>query len=70
MRKEVRPNRVPVYKHEDDVYRGYFKNEEEFKKAMSKAAILENKGLKNRAWRVRLNLMVIFTCIVFLVVAY
>lgn len=56
MRKEVRPNRVPVYKHEDNVYRGYFKNEEAFKEAMSKAAILENKGLKNRAWRIRLNL--------------
>lgn len=50
------PNRAAVYRHPDEVYRGYFRTEQEYKLAMEKAEILEKKGLKNRAWRIRLNL--------------
>lgn len=56
MRKEVRPNRTAVYKFDRVEYRRYFKSEEEYTDAMEKADALERKGLRNRAWRVRLNL--------------
>jgi len=50
------PNRARVYKFSHPEYRRYFVTEEEYILAMEKADTLESKGLKNRAWRVRLNL--------------
>ena len=45
-----------MYKFERVEYRRYFKSEQEYLDAMERADTLEKKGLKNRAWRVRLNL--------------
>ena len=56
MKRSCAPNRTGVYKFERVEYRRYFKSEQEYLDAMERADTLEKKGLKNRAWRVRLNL--------------
>jgi len=55
-KRTTSPNRVAVYKFSHPEYRRYFDTEEKYEAAMEKADALESKGLKNRAWRVRLNL--------------
>lgn len=56
MKRTVSPNRESIYKFERVEYRRYFDTEQEYRAAMDKADALEMRGLKNRAWRVRLNL--------------
>ena len=55
-KRTTSPNRVAVYKLSHPEYRRYFDTEEEYSAAMEKADALEKRGLKNRAWRVRLNI--------------